>query len=105
MINFNKCNIFKFSECLFSKIVIKIMNQGYVFIEQPYLWRGSDGYLSEGDRDSSIQLNVISQLSELVLLLLKSFQQTLDLLLGQHNPAVILHQERSNSFQCVVHAH
>lgn len=51
-------------------------------------------YLSEGDRDASIQLNVICQLSELVLLLLKCFQQTADLLLCQHNSAVVLQQKR-----------
>ncbi len=57
---------------------------------------GDSAYLSEGDRDASIQLNVICQLCELVLLLLKRLQQTVDLLLCQHNSAVILQQERRN---------
>lgn len=51
-------------------------------------------YLCEGDGDASIQLNVICQLSELVLLLLKCLQQTVDLLLCQHNSAVVLQQEK-----------
>lgn len=51
---------------------------------------GVSEYLSEGDRDASIQLNMISQLCELVLLLLQSLQQTVDLLLRQHDSAVIL---------------
>lgn len=59
-------------------------------------------YLSEGDGDASVQLNVICQLSKLVLLLLKSLQQTVDLLLGQHNPAVILHQERCTTLHQVL---
>ena len=56
-------------------------------------------YLGEGDRDASVQLNVICQLCELMLLLLKRLQQTVDLLLRQHHPAVILQQERSNICQ------
>lgn len=51
-------------------------------------------YLSEGDRDASIQLNVIRQLGELVLLLLKCLQQTADLLLCQHNSAVVLQPKK-----------
>lgn len=54
-------------------------------------------YLSEGDWDASIQLNVICQLSELVLLLLKRLQQTVDLLLCQNNSAVVLKHIRSNA--------
>lgn len=50
-------------------------------------------YLGEGDRDSSIQLNVVGQLCELVLLLLKCLQQTVNLLLGQHHSAVVLKME------------
>lgn len=56
-------------------------------------------HLGEGDRDASVQLNVICQLCELMLLLLKRLQQTVDLLLGQHHPAVILQPERSNICQ------
>lgn len=51
-------------------------------------------YLGEGHRDASIQLNVICQLSELVLLLLKCLQQTVDLLLRQHNSAVVLQKRK-----------
>ena len=51
-------------------------------------------YLSEGDGDAGVQLNVIRQLCELVLLLLKCLQQTVDLLLCQHDSAVVLQQER-----------
>lgn len=47
-------------------------------------------YLGEGDRDASVQLNVIGQLCKLVLLLLKCLQQTVDLLLGKHHSAVVL---------------
>lgn len=53
-------------------------------------------YLSEGDGDAGVQLNVICQLCELVLLLLKRLQQTVDLLLCQHDSAVVLQQERNN---------
>lgn len=53
-------------------------------------------YLSEGDGDAGVQLNVIRQLCELVLLLLKRLQQTVDLLLCQHDSAVVLQQERNN---------
>lgn len=56
-------------------------------------------YLSEGDRDACIQLNVICQLGELVLLLLKGLQQTADLLLRQHDPAVVLQEERKSKRQ------
>lgn len=49
-------------------------------------------YLCEGDGDAGIQLDVIRQLGELVLLLLKRLQQTVDLLLGEHHPAVVLHR-------------
>lgn len=52
-------------------------------------------YLSEGDGDASIQLNVIRQLGELVLLLLKRLQQTVDLLLCQNHSAVILQQKKN----------
>lgn len=52
-------------------------------------------YLSEGDRDAGIQLDVVCQFSELMLLLLKRLQQTVDLLLCQHDSAVVLQQERS----------
>lgn len=66
---------------------------------QEQLRVGDSVYLSEGDGDASIQLNVICQLCELVLLLLKCLQQTVDLLLCQHNSAVILQQERRNMHQ------
>lgn len=47
-------------------------------------------YLGEGDGDACVQLHVVGQLGELVLLLLERLQQTADLLLGQHHPAVVL---------------
>lgn len=54
---------------------------------------GDSGYLSEGDGDAGVQLDVIGQLRELVLLLLKSLQQTVDLLLRQHHSAVVLRRK------------
>lgn len=49
-------------------------------------------YLSEGDWDASVQLDVVCQFCELMLLLLKRLQQTVDLLLCQHDSAVVLQQ-------------
>lgn len=63
-------------------------------IQCRHTWSGDSVYLSEGDGDASIQLNVVCQLGELVLLLLKRLQQTVDLLLCQHDSAVVLRQER-----------
>lgn len=63
-------------------------------IQCRHSWSGDSVYLSEGDGDASIQLNVVCQLGELVLLLLKRLQQTVDLLLCQHDSAVVLRQER-----------
>lgn len=50
-------------------------------------------YLGEGDRDPGVQLDVVGELGELVLLLLERLQQTADLLLGQHDPAVVLRRQ------------
>lgn len=47
-------------------------------------------YLREGDGDAGVQLDVVGQLRELVLLLLERLQQTVDLLLRQHDSAVVL---------------
>lgn len=55
--------------------------------------REDGAYLGEGDGDAGVQLNVVGQLSELVLLLLQRLQQTADLLLRQHNSAVVLRRE------------
>lgn len=52
--------------------------------------REEGAYLGEGDGDAGVQLNVVGQLCELVLLLLERLQQAADLLLGQHNSAVVL---------------
>lgn len=52
--------------------------------------REDGAYLGEGDGDAGVQLNVVGQLCELVLLLLERLQQAADLLLGQHNSAVVL---------------
>lgn len=54
-------------------------------------------YLGEGDGDASVQLNVVGQLCELVLLLLKRLQQTVDLLFGQHHSAVVLRNNGGTS--------
>lgn len=51
---------------------------------------GGAAYLGEGDGDAGVQLNVVGQLGELVLLLLERLQQAADLLLRQHDPAVVL---------------
>ena len=51
---------------------------------------GRRGHLGEGDGDACVQLDVVGQLSELMLLLLQGLQQTVDLQLGLHDPAVIL---------------
>ena len=71
---------------------------------------GGDGaYFSEGDGDAGVQLNVIRQLRELVLLLLKRLQQAVDLLLCQHNSAVVLqeathtHTTLSDLHFCSIH--
>lgn len=55
--------------------------------------REDGAYLGEGDGDAGVQLNVVGQLCELVLLLLERLQQAADLLLGQHNSAVVLRRE------------
>lgn len=87
-------------------------NKQITFLTKPNFWpvtglnaetaaSGEAVYLSEGDRDASIQLNVVRQLSELVLLLLKRLQQTVDLLLCQHDSAVILQQKEASDARSI----